>query len=363
MTELLKTKIDFKSSPLPIYQAVAEFLREEIMQGNLPLDTKLPSEDLLAAHWGINHQTLRKSFKILAEMNLIKQRHGCGTFVSYRAEQRLKIGVVVSNLDAISNDIYMMRMITGLTRAIKNEYAGEITLIDESQDLAEQINQLSCDALIVLYLHDNGKDFFSNRILDHIPTVFINFQDEALKQYGRYNIVTSRNMIHEAVTRLYRLGHRKIAYFSRDDKSSDLTLCYREFIAVCEKLGISAEYCATSENYWYHDARKAAEEMFSKTEHPTACVAPGYTFSCGAWQGIMDAKLRIPDDVSFIGFDTSSNSNPLMSAMMQPVDEITRKAVELVFELHRCNNRVKQREYEIPAVFVDNGSCRAIERL
>lgn len=73
---------------LPIYIQVREVLREQIDSGELQPGDKLPSEDQLAATYGISRMTLRRSLNDLIDMGLLYRRHGVGTFVSQSKVQR-----------------------------------------------------------------------------------------------------------------------------------------------------------------------------------------------------------------------------------------------------------------------------------
>jgi len=71
-------------------------------------------------------------------------------------------------------------------------------------------------------------------------------------------------------------------------------------------------------------------DLCSTANKPTAIVCAGRTFAYGAWQGIMDAGLKIPQDISVIGFDCEMASNPHLSTIVQPFYEMAEKAGELI---------------------------------
>ena len=75
-------------SSLPRYIQIRESLHERIMEGDLQPGEKLPSEDQLAAEFGVSRMTMRRSLDDLIEAGLVYRRHGLGTFISNSTVQR-----------------------------------------------------------------------------------------------------------------------------------------------------------------------------------------------------------------------------------------------------------------------------------
>ena len=85
----------------PIYIHIQEYLAEMISSGELPPDTKLPSERELSRELDISRMTVRRAITELVNEGLLDRRHGAGTFV---ARQRLT---------------YDMRKVTSFAQAIE----------------------------------------------------------------------------------------------------------------------------------------------------------------------------------------------------------------------------------------------------
>lgn len=73
---------------IPRYIQARDSLNTQIQTGQLQPGDKLPSEDRLAAQFGVSRMTIRKSLDDLIAMGLIYRRHGVGTFVSQSLVQR-----------------------------------------------------------------------------------------------------------------------------------------------------------------------------------------------------------------------------------------------------------------------------------
>jgi GntR family transcriptional regulator len=66
----------------PLYVQIQEYIAEMILSGELPPETKLPSERELSRDLDISRMTVRRAITELVNEGLIERRHGAGTFVS-----------------------------------------------------------------------------------------------------------------------------------------------------------------------------------------------------------------------------------------------------------------------------------------
>lgn len=74
-----------KNSPgKPRHEQVSDWLRDQIEQGVLAENTKLPSESALGSRFGVSRITVRRALQTLESENLIFRRQGLGSFVQDR---------------------------------------------------------------------------------------------------------------------------------------------------------------------------------------------------------------------------------------------------------------------------------------
>ena len=67
-------------------QVVLDTLFAQIKNGDYPPDSRLPSERALAAKLGVARNTVREALDVLEACNVIRRKHGSGSFVTYRPE-------------------------------------------------------------------------------------------------------------------------------------------------------------------------------------------------------------------------------------------------------------------------------------
>lgn len=84
---------------------IASRIRDAILEGRLKVDDRLPTEDDLAARFGVSRPTVREALKILGAQNLIRSRRGPagGSFVRLpnSAEVREQISGLTSILVSV----------------------------------------------------------------------------------------------------------------------------------------------------------------------------------------------------------------------------------------------------------------------
>ena len=348
---------------VPLYLQTAEQLRSRILNGVYPKGSALPSESELAASFGINHITLRKGLRVLADQNLIVQQHGRGTFVTYAPEENLRIGLVVDAVGG-SNSRYFLWMISELTRQL-GELNGNVILLPtrnvSEKELMDRFHKNRCNGLLISNAHEKLAAVLCNPEFDYIPTCFINNREYWFGGKKRCVIGLKSGAISKAVAYLKSLGHRRIAYISAD-VPDDLVLKERnqDFLQcdipepVC-RLGVRNVI-------WYDWARQTMHEFAAMDPRyrPTAVICAGQAFAIGSWVGAAAAGLRIPDDISIIGFDADPGSIPWMSSLEQPMEKFIRKAVELFQTAQISGGILKPDFYEFEAEVCDRGSCKTI---
>jgi len=75
-----------KKDDIPAYLQLYKQVREDIIRGVYPYDSKLPSKRLIATETGISTVTVEHAYALLCEEGYIEPRERSGYFVSFRTE-------------------------------------------------------------------------------------------------------------------------------------------------------------------------------------------------------------------------------------------------------------------------------------
>lgn len=73
---------------VPLYIKVARTLQQQIMVGEYPVGSLLPTEVELGARYGVSRQTVRQAIQLLRQQRLLSAKKGVGTRVEARQPQR-----------------------------------------------------------------------------------------------------------------------------------------------------------------------------------------------------------------------------------------------------------------------------------
>jgi LacI family transcriptional regulator len=89
-------------------------------------------------------------------------------------------------------------------------------------------------------------------------------------------------------------------------------------------------------NFEIADGRGAARRLLALDDRPTAIFACNDNMAIGALRAAAERGLRVPEDLSIVGFDDSELSRvvtPALTTVRQPLEEMGRMAVSLLSRL------------------------------
>lgn len=194
--------------------------------------------------------------------------------------------------------------------------------------------------------------------LSRIPTVFIG---ENLREMPEsYVSVDNFRGAQVGVEYLYKLGHREILYFGRRRGSMTHQLRAEGYAAACEHYGLTPHYCnnsfsSSSIKYGY----QLAKQLFSQELRYTAIFAATDTNALGIMQAAEEVNLRIPGDLSLLGFDNiRDGSLPRigLSTIEQPKKMLASVAVETLLDKIQ-NDRDGYSHRILSPALVERSSC------
>ena len=71
------------SSPTPLYQQVKQIIYDQIMNGDYPIGSHIPSENVLCEKFGVSRITVVRALKDLESDGILKRIQGSGTIVKF----------------------------------------------------------------------------------------------------------------------------------------------------------------------------------------------------------------------------------------------------------------------------------------
>ena len=147
--------------------------------------------------------------------------------------------------------------------------------------------------------------------------------------------IENRKGARTAVQHLLSLGHRRIAFIAGSHRTGQSAERQAGYVEALNDAGIPADPALVVPGFFVQTGGHAAtQQLLDLPTPPTAIFAANDEMAFGAIDAIHSRGLRVPDDISVVGFDdiaTSSYIHPPLSTMRQPLGELSACAVrELV---------------------------------
>jgi LacI family transcriptional regulator len=173
-----------------------------------------------------------------------------------------------------------------------------------------------------------------------------------------------RNAARCAIDALVAQGHRRIAMIGGDREVSEISrLRYEGCMEAFQAYGIrfNGEKDYETVRYSYQDGYDAAKRLLAAGRSFTALFAMADILAIGAIRALRDAGLRVPEDVSVMGYDGLSIGAflvPQLSTVGQSVAVMARESVALLLE---CMEKdAEARHVVVPFTIYQRESIRNI---
>lgn len=162
-----------------------------------------------------------------------------------------------------------------------------------------------------------------------------------------------------ALDHLIELGHHKIAFLGTTTRLSAIEreqlfeACMRE-----REMPIIPTYVRNSDKT-RTSAREATLALLALPSPPTAIVCSNDIQAVGALQAATTRGLRVPDDLSIVGYDDiyeAADSLPPLTTIHQPVGELAQQAFSLLMRLIDRSQAVSETRILIPPKLVVRAS-------
>ncbi|HET9472924.1 MAG TPA: substrate-binding domain-containing protein, partial [Steroidobacteraceae bacterium] len=135
---------------------------------------------------------------------------------------------------------------------------------------------------------------------------------------------------------LIRLGHRRIGFIAgppRHGDSKERRVGYEQAMQQSD-IPVQQELIADGE-FTFESGRLGAEQLLDLSDKPTAIIASNDEMSAGALWMAQQLGLKLPDDLSVVGFDdtpTALKTWPPLTVIRQPINAMVERAVALLME-------------------------------
>jgi LacI family transcriptional regulator len=158
--------------------------------------------------------------------------------------------------------------------------------------------------------------------------------------------------IHEAIEHLCSLGHTRIGFISGPVSLPSIQRRKQAFIEKMPK-ELSRPLAIIDSDGSFQGGYFCCSKLLSASPL-TAIICANDLIALGAVHCARDKGLRIPEDLSVVGFDNTviaTYSYPALTAVQNPRDVIARLAIEAIREMMESPTH-KGQGYEVPTELI-----------
>ena len=256
---------------------------------------------------------------------------------SLTTHRTMTIGLVVRDYADPYNGI-LLRAIEAT--AIRAGYQLIVASTQEADmrdvDLARQLRRRRVDGMIIVASH-----FTENQALadDNVPVVFVAEKPELLPKGENVGLVTFDESAasRSATQHLIGLGHRRIGYVGLRRAGASSQDRQRGYEMALEASGIEVDPRLVALPTRLEPFQAGSEGVELLLRHdPSAIVFYNDLEAIGALRTLSDRGIKVPDDLSVVGFDdleVSAFVTPPLTTMYQPREDMGRLATEQLLKI------------------------------
>ena len=260
-----------------------------------------------------------------------------------RTQKSMTIAMMIPD----ASNLFYIEMYRAVEKVIfEQEY---MTIICDTQNspeyeikYTEKLLDRKIDGLIycTYKMNETTENYFI-QLSKILPMVFMDFAFAKSAQSRDISVVATEGFhsTRSALKFLFDKGKRKIAYINFPNDTQITMLRYEGYLQGLTDCGL-----AFREELVYFPGPEekldvlelgyaGAKALMSAAEVPDAIMVAADPLAIGAMKYLKENKIRIPEDVSIIGFDNNDISKliePNLTTIAQPIEEMGTRAAQLL---------------------------------
>lgn len=285
---------------------------------------------------------------------------------SLRSGQSNTIGVLVEDIRGLPVPEIVSGIEEVLTRSGYRMLLYDLHLLERIFNQYDQINTYrtrvnnaialllasNADGIIFVGIHDRRiKDLFEPIDKPLVITYSLGVAQDTYVSYSNFDSAA------QLTKQLIDQGHRRIAIIAGHSDSYPTARRMDGFIHAMHEAGLEVPASYIVQGDWeYESGFEQTKKLLSLPQRPTAIFAMNDLMAAGCFHALNAAGLRIPEDMSVIGFDNREISRflqPPLTTMELPTRQMGLKSAIRLIDMIR-NPSMPPRPSIIP--------CKIIER-
>jgi len=347
----------------PKYQQVREILREEIRKRKIKPGDRIPSEERIAEKYKVSLGTVRQAMAELVNEGLIYKEQGKGTFVTEKKKEKtFIIGLLLTD---IGNPFFsqLARSIQEKAHLLKYSvvYYNTNEQFSREVESIEMLIKRRVDGVILVSILKKKQEEELIQKLRENDISFVYLDRYLNKPASDYIITDNFSGVRQGMEYLISLGHKRIGCISAQPYAR-MKQRVKAYEKIVKEYNLVTEDSLIQISDLFDDkgGYDAANKLFSIKNRPTAIFATNDIIAIGAYKAAKERGIKIPQDLSLIGFDnieTSSHIEVPLTTISQPINKMGKMAVEVLVERIEKENSEKLQKIVLEPKLVIRESC------
>jgi len=193
-------------------------------------------------------------------------------------------------------------------------------------NISRFVSRAHLDGVIILPPVSDAKGL--GKRLDEVGCRYVRVASEANDQTWRLVVTDYLSAIKDMTRHLVEFGHRDIGFIAGPDTHLSSRKRYDAFVEALSIHGLELPPGMVAQGAFDFDSGiAAARSLLSRKRRPTAIFAANDEMAFGVMNVAAELGLRIPDDLSVVGFDGTPFSTfvvPSLSTIIRQTDEMAQ---------------------------------------
>lgn len=278
----------------------------------------------------INVETKNKIREIAKQLNYTPN-YNAKSLVLHRS---YNVGLFFSTINNGTSAYFFYEVVKGVNSIIMEEYNLIVRGVDDYKDF-NNISNRNFDGIILMSQNVKDNAFIYNVLEKKIPLVVLNRE---LQEDYIVNIISGDYKgSRRAIEYLIDNGHKRIAIIEGKEgfKSSDERKRGYLDALIESNIPLYKDY-ALRGNYDSEGGYEAMKKILDLPIVPTAVFCSNDAMAVGAYKAINEKGLRIPQDISVIGFDDSNFApylSPALTTIKRPIEQMSIEGAKSLLKI------------------------------
>lgn len=243
------------------------------------------------------------------------------------------VGLFFSTIKSGTSAGFFMDSVRSVNDVIRDTYSLSVEGVDDFKDLAK-ISPRFFDGIILMSQSHKDDRFIRHVLRKGIPFVLLNRELD----HPKVITIVADDMAgaFKAAEYLIRNGHSRIGLIEGRPEFKNTQRRKDGFLKALDtyKIRYDPEICLNG-NYDLDGGYETMRKLLSHRHMPTAVFCFNDDMAVGAMKAIYEKGLKIPDDISLVGFDDSeyaSYLHPALSTVSRPIERMCVEGTRILLE-------------------------------